>query len=81
MFTDSTDTYDLGAIFMPSAVDGTQSNGTYGDYCWGLATNWVAYRGAAWVDGASAGAFALTLHSDASNATGSIGGRLAKYDI
>lgn len=81
MFTDSTDTYDLGAIFMPSAVDGTQSNGTYGDYCWGLATNWVAYRGAGWHDGAYAGAFALGLDDGASIAHSYLGGRLAKYDI
>lgn len=81
MYTDVADTYDLGAVFVPSAVDGTQSNGTYGDYIWGLATNWVAYRSAIWSDGADAGAFALYLYYGASNANRNIGGRLAKYDI
>jgi hypothetical protein len=81
MYTESADTYDLGAVFVPSAVDGTQSNGTYGDYIWGLTSNWVAYRGAGWSDGAYAGAFALDLNCGASSALSDIGGRLAKYDI
>lgn len=81
MYTDATDTYDLGAVFVPSAVDSTQSNGTYGDYVWGLATNWVAYRSANWDDGAYAGAFALYLCDGASGADTTVGGRLAKYDV
>lgn len=69
--------FDLGLVFAPATTDGTQGNGTYGDYFY-QAANCVAYHGGTWSTGATAGLFYLYVYNSASYASPDIGGRLAK---
>lgn len=68
--------FNFNDVFVPKTIDGTA--GTYGDYYYAAASNFVCYHGGDWDDGAFDGLFALALDSDASRATSLIGGRLAK---
>lgn len=51
--------FDLSDVFLPSATDSTESNGTYGDFYSGvITTNLVPiYRSGSWADDFKAGAF------------------------
>lgn len=72
--------YDLRDIFLPKSTDGTENNGTFGDYLWASdsgETN-VAYHGGNWSSGSQAGLFDLDCNRTASNSGSGIGGRLAK---
>ena len=69
--------FDLTDVFLPSATNGTEGNGTYGDYHWtGKGT--VLYRSGSWRDGSDDGAFTFDVRHGASNSNSSIGLRLAK---
>ncbi|KAF2406713.1 hypothetical protein SAMN04490179_4550 [Pseudomonas antarctica] len=69
--------YDLRDIFAPATIDGSASNGSYGDYVYSAA-NAVAYHGGGYGDGSNAGLFFLNVSSAASDAFTIVGGRLAK---
>ena len=77
MATESGADFDLGFVFAASTTDGTQGNGSYGDYFY-QAANCVAYSGGSYGGGAGAGLFNLNVNRAASHAHASIGGRLAK---
>ncbi len=69
--------FDLTDVFLPAATDGTEGNGTYGDYHWtGKST--VLYRSGGWATGSRDGAFAFDVYDGATNSNGGIGLRLAK---
>ena len=69
--------FDLNTLLLPATSNATAGNGTTGDYFYSAA-NCVAYHGGAWGYGAHAGLFFLDVFNSASNASTSIGGRLAK---
>lgn len=72
--------FDLSDVFLPSATDGTEGNGTYGDYHWtGKGT--VLYRSGRWRDGSNGGAFAFHVDNGASGSNSTVGLRLAKYGV
>jgi len=69
--------FDLTDVFLPSATNGTEGNGTYGDYHWtGKGT--VLYRSGSWGHGSSGGAFTFDVYRGASLSNGYVGLRLAK---
>lgn len=70
--------FDLKDVFIPSVVDGTEGNGTFGDYSWGTASC-VLYTSGDWGYGSRAGAFMFYVDSASSRAYASIGFRVAKY--
>ncbi len=70
--------YDFDEIFVAGAVDGIESNGTYGDHHWGSITNFVTYHGGGWNYGSLAGLFSLSLGGVASGLSTAFGSRLAK---
>jgi hypothetical protein len=67
-------------IIVPATVDGTQSNGSTGDYCWSNTStdDRTTLQGLLWADGAKAGLFALAVDSAPSRADSSLGARLAR---
>ena len=69
--------YDLRDIFAAATIDGTASNGSYGDYAYSAA-NAVAYHGGNSGTGSNAGLFYLNVNNAASSASSYLGGRLAK---
>lgn len=73
------DGFDLGAIFLPNAVDDERDEALLKDYCFGSWQGYecVAYVGGNWGNGASAGLFNLALHYAASSSSTYLGGRLA----
>jgi hypothetical protein len=78
--TQSGDDYDLSASFLPSATDGTESNGTYADYLYASDSGEenVCYMGGHWALGSYAGLFNLYLGYESSNSSTTYGARLAK---
>ena len=70
--------FDLNDVFVPSVSDGTESNGTFGDYCW-VAANCVLYQSGDWGHGSGGGAFAVYVNDGASHSSTFIGFRVAKY--
>lgn len=67
--------YDLGDVFLAASVDGTQANGSFGDYQWfggGYVFN------SRWGSDAYCGPFCL-FDGSTSNAYGALGFRLAHY--
>jgi hypothetical protein len=70
--------FDLTDVFVPSVSDGTEANGTYGDYCW-VAANCVLYQSGGWAYGSRTGAFVFDVANGAAYSDGDIGLRLAKY--
>ena len=69
--------FDMTDVFVPSATNGTESNGTYGDYMW-KNNSTVLYRSGNWVNGSRYGAFTFHVNNGASYSNSSIGLRLAK---
>ena len=67
--------YDLGDVFLAASVDGTQANGSFGDYQY-FNGGYVFYS--YWAPSASRGPFDLS-YSGAGGADGSLGFRLARY--
>jgi hypothetical protein len=67
-------------VIVPATVDGTQSNGSTGDYCWSNAStdDRTVLQGLLWLDGAKAGLFALAVDSAPSRADYTLGARLAR---
>jgi hypothetical protein len=67
-------------IIIPATVDGTQSNGSTGDYFYSNTStdDRIAYHGGFWGNGASAGLFYLNAGNAPSGAYSGIGARLAK---
>ncbi|TSE33011.1 hypothetical protein LCC91_07675 [Tepidimonas taiwanensis] len=67
-------------IIVPATVDGTQSNGSTGDYFWSNTNtdDRIAYHGGYWSNGADAGLFSLSVGVAPSDANGTLGARLAK---
>ncbi|TCS72091.1 hypothetical protein EDC61_1065 [Sulfuritortus calidifontis] len=75
------DTTLLGAgVIVPATVNGTQSDGSTGDYLYSNTStdDRIAYYGGSWVNGADAGLFCLYVSNAPSNAYGNFGARLAK---
>lgn len=72
--------FDLSDVFLPSATDGTEGNGTYGDYHW-TGKNTVLYRGGSWNHGSRYGAFTFHVSDAASHSMSGIGLRLAKSGV
>jgi hypothetical protein len=72
--------FDFRDLFVAATVDGTQGNGTFGDYHYSntSGTEYVCYHGGNWGTGAYAGLFDLNLYNAASTSNTNIGGRLAK---
>jgi len=71
--------YDLGSMFLGKTTDGTEGNGTFGDYQYAPDTSDnVCYHGGYWSDGSRAGLFYLFLNFDASYSYTDNGSRLAK---
>jgi hypothetical protein len=71
--------YDLGLMFLGKTTDGTENNGSFGDYQHAPNTSVnVCYHGGLWSNGSQAGLFYLYLYGDASYSDTSIGSRLAK---
>jgi len=71
--------YDLGTMFLGKTTDGTEGNGSFGDYqiAPGATVN-VCYQGGAWSYGSQAGLFYLNLDNSASHIGPDFGSRLAK---
>lgn len=78
MFSEEDAGYDLKDVFIPSASNGTEANGTYGDNHYGAVANGVCYAGGGWGDGVSAGLFCVTFPNAASDSGAGLGCRLAK---
>jgi hypothetical protein len=71
--------YDLGMMFLGKTTDGTENNGSFGDYQQAPDTSVnVCYHGGHWSLGSQAGLFYLNLGVDASYSGASVGSRLAK---
>ena len=70
--------FDLKDVFIPAVSDGTEGNGTFGDYCWESA-NCVLYTSGSWGDGSQAGAFVFHVYDASSYADTLLGFRVAKY--
>ena len=75
---DSTSLYNSADLFLPKTLDGTESNGSFGDYQWGATTNFVVYVGG---DNSYSvfGLFAWNLGCDAASTGSYYGFRLAKW--
>lgn len=69
--------YDLRDIFLPSTVDSSLSNGTYGDYIWSSSGRTFQFGGD-YSSGVYAGLFCMAFVSSPSYASSNVGGRLAK---
>jgi hypothetical protein len=67
-------------IIIPATVDGTQTNGSTGDYCYSNTStdDRIAYHGGHWSNGAYAGLFYLHVYNAPSGSRSDIGARLAK---
>lgn len=67
-------------IIVPATVDGTQSNGSTGDYFYSSTDtdDRIAYHGGAWADGAIDGLFSLHASFVPSYVSTGVGARLAK---
>ncbi len=80
MHEESGTDYDLAPLMLPSATDGTESNGTYGDYLWASDSSEINIpnHGGNWRNGSPAGPFCLGCHYVASYSNSYVGGRLAK---
>jgi hypothetical protein len=72
------DLFDLGPLFVPATTDSSVGNGTTADRLYSSGANRVAYHGGPYGYGSNAGLFSLSVGSDASKSSPSIGGRLAK---
>lgn len=71
--------YDLGAMFLGKTTDGTEGNGSFGDYQYTPNTSVnVCYHGGNWGIGSRAGLFCLFLSNVASSSSTDYGSRLAK---
>lgn len=77
---DSGTGFDLSSAFFGETFDGTESNGTFGDYEYSpdLTEDNVCYHGGHWGYGSHAGLFGLGLGSVASFSNTNVGFRLAK---
>jgi hypothetical protein len=79
MHDDTGTGFDLNTAFLGKTTDGTESNGSFGDYQNTPSTSDnVCYHGGRWGFGSSAGLFLMHLGLDASYAVLSLGFRLAK---
>jgi hypothetical protein len=67
-------------IIIPATVDGTQTNGSTGDYCYSNTStdDRIAYHGGRWGGGANAGLFCLDVYNAPSYSHGGHGARLAR---
>jgi hypothetical protein len=67
-------------IIVPATIDGTESNGSTGDYFWSNTNtdDQIAYNGGSWGYGGYAGLFCLGAYNAPSAAYSTIGCRLAK---
>lgn len=72
------DDFNCNDVFIPSVSDGTETNGTYSDYCW-VSSNCVLYCSGSWSYGSLCGAFLFNVNGSASHSNSLIGLRLAKY--
>lgn len=79
MFTNAGTGFDFNDVYVPSTVDATATNGTYGDYYWAATSNFVCYHGGGWGNGAMSGLFTLHLGDVSGYYDTGVGGRLAKY--
>ena len=71
--------YDLGMMFLGKTTDGTENNGSFGDYQYAPNTNVnVCYHGGYWDRSSQGGLFYLDLRSVVSDQGMSSGSRLAK---
>ena len=70
--------FDMNDVFVPSVADGTEGNGTFGDYSW-VAANCVLYQSGDWDNGTQDGAFVSSVNNAASNSNTDLGFRVAKY--
>lgn len=70
--------FDLKDVFVPAVADGTEGNGTFGDYGW-ESTNCVLYTSGHWGNGSQAGAFMFYVSYASSYAYTTFGFRVAKY--
>jgi hypothetical protein len=70
--------FDLKDVFVPAVSDGTEGNGTFGDYC-REAANCVLYTSGNWDNGSQAGAFVFSVNIASSYANTTLGFRVAKY--
>lgn len=70
--------FDCNDVFIPSVSDGTETNGTYGDFCW-VRPGSVYYTSGDWVNGSDCGAFVFTVYYPSSYSYTDVGLRLAKY--
>ena len=70
--------FDLNDVFIPVSSDGTESNGTFSDYCW-VAANCVLYQSGNWAYGSLDGAFVFHVYNASSTSSTNIGLRVAKY--
>jgi len=80
MHDDTGTGYDLASVFLGESFDGTESNGSFGDYQYSpdLTEDNVCYHGGPWSGGSAAGLFFLPLRYDASRMSTNLGFRLAK---
>ncbi|MCD6346227.1 MAG: hypothetical protein J7L96_02275 [Bacteroidales bacterium] len=80
MHDDSGTGFDLGMLFLGKTFDGTEGNGTFGDYEYSpdLTEDNVFYHGGDWSLGSQAGLFDLFLYGGAADAAPRFGSRLAK---
>lgn len=72
--------FDLNDVFVPVSSDGTESNGTFSDYCW-VAANCVLYQSGYWDYASQNGAFVFDVNHASSNSGANVGLRVAKYGI
>ena len=70
--------FDLSDVFVPTAVDTTEGNGTFADAAW-CNSNCVLYQSGSWHHGSRCGAFAFDVDTASSHSNANIGFRLAKY--
>ena len=70
--------YRTSDLFIPKTLDSTEGNGTFGDYQWGPASNFVVYVGGYDSD-THCGLFTWDLSGNASNTRSYYGFRLAKW--
>ena len=71
--------FDLGDLFLPSSVSSSSYDGSFGDYSYGIVSNFISLYGGNWGYGAGAGAFCWYFSFTAKDAYASVGFRLAKY--
>ena len=79
MLTNTGTGFDFNDVYVPSTIDSTAANGTYGDYYWAATSDFVCYHGGSWYGGAMYGLFTLYLSNVSGYSSTNFGGRLAKY--